>query len=239
MPASNYDKTLYKGTVVGSLHSVQTVVPMMRKIHSSSKVKEFTVNSADVTGSGQISGSDVDSVDVVADVDLSHLNDEQQLKMRGMLYEVKDVFAASETDIGDVKDFKMAIQLTDNIPIKEPYRRIPRHWYDEVRNTISDLVMNGWIKESNSSYSAPIVCAKKKDGKLRMCIDYRRLNNKTVADAQPIPRIQDILDGLGGKKWFSTVDMAKAYHQGYIAEHDRHFTAFSTPWTLYEWVRIP
>ena len=57
--------------------------------------------------------------------------------------------------------------------------------------------------------------------------------------AQPIPRIQDILDTLGGKKWFTTLDMAKAYHQGYIAEKYRHLTAFATPWTIYEWNRIP
>ena len=52
-------------------------------------------------------------------------------------------------------------------------------------------------------------------GGLRMCVDYRKLNGKTVADAQPIPRIQDIIDGLAGNRWFTTLDMSKAYHQGY------------------------
>ena len=72
-----------------------------------------------------------------------------------------------------------------------------------------------------------------------MCIDYRKLNAKTVPFSQPIPRIQDILDTLGGKKFFSTLDMSKAYHQGFISEQFRHLTAFSTPWTLLEWIRIP
>ena len=75
---------------------------------------------------------------------------------------------------------------------------------------------------------------RKKDGSMRMCIDYRQLNLKTVPDAQPIPRIQDILGTLGG-----TLDMSKAYHQGYIDERYRHLTAFATPWTLLEWIRIP
>ena len=119
------------------------------------------------------------------------------------------------------------------------YRRIPPHLYNEVRNYISDLVTNGWIRESFSSYSSPIVCVRKKNGEMRMCCDYRLLNQKTIPDAQPIPRIQDILDTLGGKKWFTTLDMAKAYHQGYIAEKYRHLTAFATPWTIYEWNRIP
>ena len=72
-----------------------------------------------------------------------------------------------------------------------------------------------------------------------VCVDYRKLNLKTRADSQPIPRIQDILDKLGGQKWFTTLDMSKAYHQGYVAEEFRHLTAFITPWTLYKWVRIP
>ena len=90
-----------------------------------------------------------------------------------------------------------------------------------------------------SSYSSPIVVVRKKDGTMRMCIDYRALNLKTIPDAQPIPRIQDILDSLGGQQWFSTLDMSKAYHQGYIDERFRHLTAFATPWTMLEWIRIP
>ena len=80
---------------------------------------------------------------------------------------------------------------------------------------------------------------RKKNGEMRMCVDYRKLNAKTVPDSQPIPRITDILDSLGGAKWFSTLDMSKAYHQGYIEEGSRHLTAFVTPWTIYEWLRIP
>ena len=56
---------------------------------------------------------------------------------------------------------------------------------------------------------------------------------------QPIPRVQDILDRLHGQKWFSTLDMSQAYHQGVMSEESRKFTAFTTPWSLYEWVRIP
>ena len=89
--------------------------------------------------------------------------------------------------------------------------------------------------ESNSV----CVCVRKKDGSLPMCIDYRKVNNKTIPDSQPIPRIQDIFDNLYGKTWFSTLDMSKAYHQGYVAEDSRHYTAFSIPWALFEWVRIP
>ena len=84
-----------------------------------------------------------------------------------------------------------------------------------------------------------MLCVRKKGGGLRLCIDFWKLNQKTIPDKQPIPRIQDILDDLGGNSWFSTLDMSQAYHQGEIHEDSRKVTAFSTPWSLYEWIRIP
>jgi hypothetical protein len=66
-----------------------------------------------------------------------------------------------------------------------------------------------------------------------------RAKPKIIPDKQPIPRVQELLDGLHGQEWFSTLDMAKAYHQGYVAEDFRKFTAFSTPWGIYEWIRVP
>ena len=104
---------------------------------------------------------------------------------------------------------------------------------------IADLLKNGWIEKSSSEYSSPIVCARKPNGKLRLCIDYRNLNQKTIPDSQPIPKIQDILDGLQGQVWFSTLDMSRAYYQGFLDPKSRKYTAFSTPWALYQWLRIP
>ena len=172
-------------------------------------------------------------------VNLSHLIAERQGKVESVLREECDVFSKCESDIGNIREFEMKINLADKVPVKEPYRHIPRNLYDEVKNYISDLPVNGWIRESCSAYASPIVCVRKKENSLRMCIDYRKLNNKTTPDCQPIPRTQDILDNLRSQTWFSTLDMSKAYHQGYISEEFQHVTAFSTPWALYEWVRIP
>ena len=65
---------------------------------------------------------------------------------------------------------------------------------------------------------------------MRLCIDCRELNDKTVADPHPTPRIQDTLDSLSGQKWFSTIDQGKAYHQGFMNPESRPLTAFVTPW---------
>lgn len=84
-----------------------------------------------------------------------------------------------------------------------------------------------------------LLCVRKKDQSLRLCVDFRGLNRKTIADRHPLPRIQDLLDSLRGNAWFSILDQGSAYHQGFVSEESRHLTAFRTPWGLYEWIRIP
>ena len=156
-----------------------------------------------------------------------------------MLKEEAGAFAKDDDDMGCITNLKMNIQLKDDKPVQKTYLSVPRPLYKEVKEYLQDLINRGGIAKSTSPYSSPIVCVRKKDGSLRLCIDYRELNNKTIPDRQPIPRIQDVLDGLGGNSWFSTLDQGKAYHQGFMAEDSRPMTAFVTPWGLYEWLRIP
>ncbi len=116
---------------------------------------------------------------------------------------------------------------------------IPRPLYEEVKDYLRELLAKGWITKSKSPYSSPIVCVRKKDSSLRLCCDFRKLNAKSIPSSQPIPRIQDALDSLGGSRWFTVLDQGKAYHQGFIKQEYQHMTAFVTPWGLYEWTRIP
>ena len=83
------------------------------------------------------------------------------------------------------------------------------------------------------------MCVRKKSGELRLCVDFRQLNLKTIPDRHPLPRVHTTLESLGGNQWFSLLDQGKAYHQGFVSPDSRHLTAFVTPWGLYEWVRIP
>ena len=109
----------------------------------------------------------------------------------------------------------------------------------EVKNYIEDLLKKGFITKSHSHHSSPVVCVRKKDGTLRLCIDYRQLNSKTIPDRHPLPRVKETVERLGGNKWFSLLDQGKAYHQGFVKKEHRYRTAFITPWGLYEWVWIP
>ena len=172
-------------------------------------------------------------------VDISHLSETQQEIVKEMLREESGAFARDDNDIGCITSLKMSITLNDNTPIQKSYASIPKPLYREVKEYIEDLLAKGWIVKSKSPYSAPVGCVRKKDGTLRLCIDYRLLNQCTVPDRHPLPRIQDLTDTLGGYSWFSILDQGKAYHQGFIDEGSRHLTAFITPWGLYEWVRIP
>ena len=167
------------------------------------------------------------------------LTEEQILRVRQVLREEHAAFAKDADDIGTVPDLELNIRLTDNVPVQHSYMSIPRPLYDEVKDYLKGLLAKGWIKKSRSSYSCPIVCVRKKDGSLRLCCDFRKLNSKTIPEQLPIPRIQDSLDSLGGSKWFSVLDQGKAYHQGFVKEDCQHLTAFVTPWGLYEWSRIP
>ena len=230
--ASGKDKYIGKNMLVGEISAINAVIPL--KLFNSSPVdpvEQVGVNSVEKAG--------VSSEKWQPKAQLDHLPPEQRREIEELLFEECEVFARSDNDIGDIPDFQMDIRLTDEVPVHQAYRHLPRQLYDDVKNYLNDLLVNGWIQESSSPYASPIVCVRKKDNSLRMCVDYRKLNLKTIPDRQPIPRVQDLLDGLHGQRFFTTLDMAKAYHQGYVRDICRKYTAFSTPWQLFEFLRVP
>ena len=97
-------------------------------------------------------------------------------------------------------------------PYRPPYRLSPAE-QDELEEQIKDLLAQGFIRPSSSPYGAPVLFVPKKDGRWRICIDYRALNKQTVKDRYPLPRIDLLLDRLGRAKVFSTLDLAQGYHQ--------------------------
>ena len=173
------------------------------------------------------------------EVDLSGLTIKQREQAEQLLREEADTFARNGNDIGCIPELQMDINLTDSQPVQKNYLAVPRPLYPEVKAYIEDLLNRGFIRKSKSPFSRSVVCVRKEDGGMRLCIDYRELNKKTIPDRHPIPRIQEALDSLGGKSWFSVLDQGKAYHQGFIRQQSQPLSAFITPWGLYEWVRVP
>jgi hypothetical protein len=172
------------------------------------------------------------------DVDLGDLNSEERKAAMQLLIEEADAFAIDDDDVGCITELQMDIKLNDSTPVQKNYVAVPRPLYPEVKAYIEDLLNKNFICRSTSSYSLPVVCVRKKDQSLCLCVDYRELNKKSQVDRHPIPRIQEMLDNLVGSSWFSVLDQGKAYHQGFFKVESQPLTAFITPWGLYEWVRI-
>ena len=171
-------------------------------------------------------------------MEMSGLTEAQKVQAREMLIEMKEVFSIDD-EIGQAKDLEMEIKTTDEVPVQKSYNSIPRPLINEVKQHIEDMINRQWITKSRSAWSSPVVIVRKKGGEIRLCCDFRKLNQKTVPDKHPLPRVQSSLDSLAGSKWFSVLDQSRAYYQGFIAPEDRHKTAFVTPWGLFQWTRIP
>ncbi len=157
----------------------------------------------------------------------------QKLSTRG------DVFSTHEWDVGLAQGVEHRIRLQDTKPFRERSRRIAPADIDDVRRHIKDLQAAGIIKESRSPYASPIVIARKKNGAIRMCIDYRTLNARTIPDQYTTPRIEDALDCLSGSRWFSVLDLRSGYYQIPMAEEDKEKTAFICPLGFFQFERMP
>ena len=162
------------------------------------------------------------------DIQISeNLTTSQVRQVQEFLSNWTHLFSDGPTDIGKTDLLKHKIKLTDDTPFKEPYRRIPPGMYEEVRQHVKEMLDVGAIQPSHSPFSSNIVLVRKKDGTLRFCIDYRKLNSRTVKDAYNLPRIDDTIDRLVGSKFFTKLDLTSSYWQVEVDEKDREKTAFS------------
>ena len=173
-------------------------------------------------------------------LDNAKLSEEEKEKATQVFSKWDSIFSKGQTDIGRSKLVEHRIDLTDYHPFKEPHRRIPPALIEEVREHLQEMLNTEVIKESSSLYSSNVVIVRKKDGTIRFCVDFRRLNNKTIKDAYAIPRVEDTLHLLSGAKYFSKIDLRSGYWQVEIFEADKHKTAFQVG-TLgfYEFNRMP
>jgi RNase H-like domain found in reverse transcriptase/Reverse transcriptase (RNA-dependent DNA polymerase)/Integrase zinc binding domain/Chromo (CHRromatin Organisation MOdifier) domain/gag-polyprotein putative aspartyl protease len=124
-------------------------------------------------------------------------------------------------------------------PPSSPTYRLSVTELDELKKQLKDLLEHGFIQSSKSPYGAPVLFVKKKDGSMRMCIDYRGLNKITIKNKYPLPRIDELFDRLRGAKYFSKIDLRSGYHQVRIDSDDIPKTAFRTRYGHYEFRVLP
>ena len=159
-----------------------------------------------------------------------NLSPEEKESFKQLLIKYQDTFSSSSHDLGRTTLVEHHINLMPGTkPIKQPPYRLPLAKRKEAEREIQMMADKDLIEPSTSPFSSPAIIVPKKDGGIRFCIDYRRLNKVTIPDSQPLPHIGDCLDALGGSKWFSTLDLKAGFHQVGVAEEDRPKTAFCIP----------
>ncbi|MCG8048996.1 MAG: reverse transcriptase domain-containing protein, partial [Candidatus Thiodiazotropha endolucinida] len=167
------------------------------------------------------------------------MNGEQKNQISKLLNKYSSVFSENDDDIGRTGVLKHKIPTADALPIKQPLRRVPYHMQKEMDDQIENMLKKDVITPSKSPWASGIVLVKKKDGSKRFCVDYRRLNDVTIKDAYPLPRIDESLDQLAGSKWFSCLDMNAGYWQVELDPEDRKKTAFISRKGLFEFKVLP
>ena len=163
-------------------------------------------------------------------------------RLRDFLTANRDVFAASPKAPGLSEVPPHVIPLRpDQRPIFQRARRVSPAEIAAQRAEVDMMLAAGVIRPSSSPWSSPVVMVRKKDGSWRFCVDYRRLNDVTVSDRYPLPRIDDILDRVGEQAptIFSAMDCASGFFQIAVHPDDIPKTAFSTPFGHYEFVAMP
>ena len=154
--------------------------------------------------------------------------------------EFPDVFPDEIPGLPPYREVDFPIELVPGTaPIsKAPYRMAPAE-LRELKEQLQELLDKGFIRPSVSPWGAPVLFVRKKDGTLRMCIDYRQINQVTIKNKYPLPRIDELFDQLQGAAYFSKIDLRSGYHQLRVREQDIEKTAFRTRYGYYEFLVMP
>ncbi|XP_029968702.1 uncharacterized protein LOC115403829 [Salarias fasciatus] len=206
-----------EGTVIGRMYLTESVTTVpLQKMTATTDFDKTLINFGD-----------------------SPVTEEWKERLREKLSQRSHVFSLNEWDVGEAKGVEHTIRLSDSRPFRQRSRRLTPADIDDVRKHLQELTRAGIIKESRSPYASPIVIVRKKNGTIRMCIDYRLLNSRTIPDQYTTPCIDDALDSLSGSKWFSVLDLRSGYYQIPMAEEDKEKTAFICPLGFFQFERMP
>ena len=162
------------------------------------------------------------------------LSQEEKEVVYRMLMETQGVMSKCENDIGTALVHPHTIELTNDTPIWQKPRRFADPINAEIDRQCKELLSLNIIEHSDSQWSSPIVPVRKKDGQLRMCVDYRKVNSVTKTEKFPMPNLTDCIYSVSNTKLFTKLDLVKGYYQVLLDEDSRQYTAFSTPTNHYQ-----
>ena len=150
-------------------------------------------------------------------------------------------FALSDSELGEADLVQHKIETNGAAPFRSSPHRLPYALCAELETELTKLEATGCIEQSTSPYASGLVLVRKKDGGLRVCIDYRGINKDTILDCYPIPRIDDLIDTVGQQngQWFTTLDLMEGYHQIRMDPETKPKTVFTCHMGLYQYRRMP
>ena len=220
------DRMIYKGSTLGTFTILQEDTFAQNNVASQSKQKHTAITKYDLK-------SILHQVKPV-------MNESSHAKFAQLLRDFSVVFSKDEWDIGKCDLVQHRIQVyPGSTPVKLPNRRMPMNFKTELQEKLDKFLEHELIEPCHSPYSAPAMLVPKKNGKLRLVIDYRQLNKQTIKSCWPIPSIEEIFDTLEGSCYFSTIDMSWGFYQLPMEEASQDYTAFSTPFGSFKWLRMP
>ena len=167
------------------------------------------------------------------------MTESERERWKNLVWRFYGIFATSKADLGKTSLVRHKINTGNAVPIRIPARRLPLGKRKTEQEEVRSMIERGVIQPSTSPWASPIVLVTKKDGTTRFCVDYRALNNVSIKDAYPLPRIDDSLDALNGGRYFNTMDLMSGFWQIEMAPEDQEKTAFSTSLGLYEFKVMP
>ena len=166
----------------------------------------------------------------------THLSEDMRAELQSVL---KSFGTVTKDTPGRTNKIHHQIRTTDHTPIRKKPYRIPQAYLEKVMTELEEMERDGIIEKSSSEWASPLVIVTKKDGGIRLCVDYRQLNQVTKFDAYPMPRIEELLDRVGDAEFITTLDLAKGYWQVPMQEEDKEKTAFTSPRGLYQFTTMP
>ena len=170
-------------------------------------------------------------------VDLSHLDGKKPVELQVVFNTCPQLFTQKP---GHTDVLQHVIRVRpDHTPVRQACYRVPERLVEALKEEIHLMLKLGVIEPSESECSSPIVIVPKKDGSLRICIDFRKLNAISFFDAYPMPRIEDLLERIGRANYITTLDLCKGYWQVPLESRSRPLTAFRTPLGLFQFTVMP
>ena len=151
-----------------------------------------------------------------------------------------EVFPDEIPEVPPEREVEFGIKLVPGIrPVSMAPYRMSASELSELKKQLEELLEKNFIRPSVSPWGAPVLLVKKKEGSMRLCVDYRQLNKVTIKNKYPLPRIDDLMDQLVGASVFSKIDLRSGYHQIKVKDEDVQKTAFRTRYGHYEYSVMP